>query len=35
MKIKSFKKPLTISYELQGSIEGEKLKYLKITIAEN
>ncbi len=31
-KIKSFKKPLEISYELSGLVEGEKLKYLKIAI---
>jgi len=31
-KIKSFKQPLEISYELNGSVEGEKLKYLKTAI---
>ena len=31
-KIKSFKQPLEISYELESLIEGEKLQYLKIAI---
>ena len=31
-KIKSFKQPLEIFYELEGLVEGEKLKYLKTAI---
>ncbi len=31
-KIKSFKRPLEILYNLKGSIDGDKLKYLKTAI---
>jgi hypothetical protein len=31
-KIKSFKRPLEILYEFEGSIDGDKLKYLKTAI---
>ena len=31
-KIKSFKQPLEISYELEGLVSGEKIKYLKTVI---
>jgi len=31
-KIKNFKRPLEILYELEGSIDGDKLKYLKTAI---